>query len=458
MPKSKLFLVYMLAMTMYVGTAYAGSPASGDKAADTSAKAPVVIEADELYFSDSTGDMFAKGNVVVTQDNAAVLGDLLRGNVKSNEVWIDGKCTFTEPDTKIAGTSSSYNYKTRTGTMAQAAGKVGQQIVTGQNIDIFPTKVVIHNGTLTRCPAKVPDYHVSADKVEIWPGDKLIAYNAKFWIKGAVIYSLPKYQQSLTPGSQSEFPQLNYTSQDGFSIKQHLEYPISEQVSFYAEPTWYSKSGYRPSFGVSDHSGGYTLGVVDGYFRDSNDNWIKKEPEYDLKFGHQVGSLPVNYSLSAIYGKWIGSDKASWHQDYSLYFSGVPIQMGNIFRLHLGTGVEKLMESFDGSSQNIFRYDASLSEHWSDRFSTYLGYHYTRNNQTLFAYGSTALARELDSGFTYKIDRMDSVGVAQSYDLNNKRVYDQDYYWYRDVHCWQLTVEYRAKRHQYVIDFTTERF
>lgn len=342
--------------------------------------------------------------------------------------------------------------------MLQATGTVGREIVTGQNIDILPAKFVIHNGTMTRCPAKVPDYHVSAERVEIWPGDKLIAYSAKFWIKGTVIYSMPKYQQSLNPNAQSVFPQLNYTSQDGFSVKQHLEYPISEQLSVYAEPTWYSKAGYRPSFGVTDSPGGYTFGVVQGYFRDSNDYWIKKEPEYDLKFGHQVGSLPVNYSVSAIYGKWIGDDKTSWHQDYSLYLSGNTISMGNILRLDLGTGIEKVKESFDGSSHDIFRYDATLHEIWSERFSTYVGYHYVRNNETLFTYGSTALARELDSGLTYQLDRMNGIGVAQSYDLNGNRIYDQDYYWYRDVHCWELTVEYRAKRHQYIVDFTTKRF
>ncbi|MDR3590499.1 MAG: LPS-assembly protein LptD, partial [Negativicutes bacterium] len=188
MPNTKMLLLSSLIMAAMVCTTLPGQAATSDagqtkKTAEKSPvvveKAPIVVEGDELYFNDSNGDLFANGNVVVTQGQAKVLGEMLRGNAKQNEIWIDDSSTFTEPGTRLVGTTTRYNYGTKTGTMQQASGKVEHEIVTGEQIDFMPDKIIIHNGTQTGCPAKVPDYHLSADRIEIWPGDKLIAYNAK---------------------------------------------------------------------------------------------------------------------------------------------------------------------------------------------------------------------------------------------------------------------------------------
>lgn len=455
MPNTKKIQLVLLLVVILVCSAVTGQAAEKSKAVT---KAPIVVEGDEVYFNDSTGDLFARGNVVISQDQARVLGDLMRGNAKQNEIWIDGKATFIQPETNLVGMTTHYNYGTQTGSMLQATGKVGRELIAGQQIEFLPGKVIIHNGTETGCPAKIPDYHVSADRIEIWPGDKMIAYNAKFWIKSTEIFSMSKYQKSLLEGAESDFPSMGYTSKDGFYVKQHLEYPVNDKASAFVDLGYYSKRGFKPIMGANYREGIYSLSVVDGWFRDGNSNWIKKEPEFDLTFGHKIGDLPISYSVSAVSGKWTDSLKTSWHQDYSLYFSGDPIKLGDKSALTLGTGLEKVMESFDGSTSNVFRYDATLSTTWTDRFSTSIGYHFTRNNDTLFAYGTPDLGKEFDTGFTYKIDKMNSLGFNQSYDMTNHRVFDQDYFWYRDLHCWTATIEYRARRHQTIVEFAIKHF
>jgi LPS-assembly protein len=142
--------------------------------------------------------MFAKGSVVVTQDKTKLMGDLIRGNAKQNQIWIDDKARYIEKDKTnnidLIGSQIAYNYGTQNGTIGAANGVIDKQIVTGQKIELINGQYVIHDGTLTGCSAKLPDYHVSASKVEIWPGEKLIAHNAKFWIKNTVIYTMPKYK------------------------------------------------------------------------------------------------------------------------------------------------------------------------------------------------------------------------------------------------------------------------
>jgi len=230
-------------------------------------------------------------------------------------------------------------------------------------------------------------------------------------------------------------------------------------VAVFTDLGYYSKHGYRPVYGAINRESNYSLGVVYGYFRDYDNRWIKKEPEFKLDFfSHRLGSLPVSYSFYALYGKWTDSVKSSWHQDYSLYFSGDAIKLGDTLKLYLGTGVQHVRESYNGSNQNVFRYDASLYKTWSPRFTTWTAYHYTKNNQTLFEYNKNDLARQLDVGFNYKIDRMNTIGFVQTYDVTNNRIYDQDVTWYRNLHCWEATVTYRIKRSELRFDFAVARF
>lgn len=463
---TKKVILGLLALIMVFGSALPGQAADNKKSnktetrGTTASKAPITIEGNELSFSDLTGQVFARGNVVVTQNGATMTTELLKGNTKQSLVWTESPATFTQAEVHLDGSGLRFNYKDNTGNMQQAAGKVDRQFVTGKNIEMLSTnEVIIHNGTMTTCPAIVPDYHVSADKVEIWPGDKLVAYNAKFWIKNTIIYSMPKYQKSLKKDGQSEFPRVGYNSSDGFSLRQYLEYPLSDKVAAFTDLGFYSKAGFKPQYGLVDREKNYSLSVVDGYYDDTDSNWIKKEPEFRFDYNsHRLGNLPVSYTFGAIYGKWTDDTKSSWHQDYNLYFSGDAIKLGRTANLYLGTGFQKVLESYDSSVRNVFRFDATLVKEISPRFSAWTGYHYVKNNTSLFSYNNDDLGRELDSGFTYKIDKLNSISYSQSYDLTNNRIYDQDYTWNRNLHCWQASITYRAKRQQLVWDLSTTRW
>jgi|GEM_PF-938251 len=431
-------------------------------------KAPIVIEADKLSFSDLTGDLFADGHVSVVQNGNKILSEFMRGNSKQNEFWIDGKGDFFQPGITLTGMKTHYNYTDHIGSMHNAIGKVDKQHISANTVDMLPTEMIIHDGTTTGCPAIVPDYHVSAKKIEIWPGDKMIAYDAAFWIKNVIIFTLPKYQTSLkknAAGVQDAFPKIGYTNDSGLSIKQHLEYPISDHVAAFTDLWYYSKAGFKPQVGVVDRERNYSLSLVHGDYRDTDSHWITKEPElkFDL-YSQRLGKLPVSYTFSAIYGKWTDTTKSSWHQDYNLYFTRDTITLKKGLFLNLGTGVEQVRESYDGSVQNSFRFNTTLTKVVSPKLTAWTTYNYTRNNNSLFEYSSTSLGEELVGGFSYKIDRKNTVGFSQSYDLLTKRMYSNTYAWNRDLHCWQLAIAYTtyantaAKNNKITWDLSTTRF
>ena len=287
MRKNKQCVIGFLALLLAVGQfpncqAAVVQPSAAsvpnDKQIAPDSQAPTVIEGDQVYFSSQSGEMFARGNVRITQNQDTILTDYMRGNQQQTTIWVDGSATLLQPDTKLTGVGLTYNYGAKTGTVNQASGvltspkkpsannftgaaEFKQEYLTGQKVQIAPGYLVALDATYTGCDQKVPDYHVSADKVELWPGDKMIAHNAKFWIKDVVIFSLPIYEQSLKgDGEQGgAFPSLGYADKDGVFIRQKLSYPLQPNLQVYTNLAYYSKAGFRPQYGVKWDKSKYYL-------------------------------------------------------------------------------------------------------------------------------------------------------------------------------------------------------
>lgn len=422
----------------------------------TEVKAPIVIEGDKLSFSEETGDVFAEGNVVVKQNTDVISTDFMRGNNKTTEVWIDGKATLQQPGTELIGTGTHYNYTTRLGNMHNVTGLVGKEYISSNNLEFYPEKLVAHDSTATKCPAIVPDYHMSAERIEIWPGEKMVAYNAKFWIKNVAIYSMPKYQTSLKKGeSQSAFPSIGYHSGDGLTISQHLEYPIDDKLAAFADLDYYSQHGLKPSFGLTSKQKGYSLKLYQSNDENSDDEWIKKEAELLFTLDPiRMGKVTGNFSASN--GKWKEGNISGWRQDYNLYFKRDTIQLSKNLTLDVGAGYERRYYGYDNSSNNIWRFNTKLTARPNDRLETWVGYSYNDQSGTsVYEYDKIDSDRELKTGFMYKVDKMNSVGVKIDYELDVGRLKDLDYTWRRNLHCWQADITYREKRSQVNVKLST---
>ena len=108
---------------------------ASETTAYNSAKAPIVIEADELYYNETTGELFAKGEVKITRDGSEIISPFISGNTKQTMVWADEATFLQEPETMITGYKLVYNYDARTGTMQNFTGRTGPEIVAGEVLD-----------------------------------------------------------------------------------------------------------------------------------------------------------------------------------------------------------------------------------------------------------------------------------------------------------------------------------
>lgn len=450
MNNSRKVMIGLLAIIFVFGTANAAPPKPSNSYANT--KAPIVVEADELYFSDSTGDLYAKGNVQIKQNEDRVAAEILKGNTQKNEVWTEGEAVLSRPGMELTTTGMHYNLNDHSGSMQSSKGTIERLHITSKAITTSPVHTTMDNGTVTGCPAEVPDYHISADRVEIWPGDKMIAYNAKFWIKNTVIFSLTRYQSSLQEGqgASAAFPKPSYSSDNGIGISQHIEYPFSPRLAAFADLDYYSKVDFKPMYGLISRNSNFTAKL--GYGNEENDDhdWIKKEPEISFTLKSQrLGDSPFTLNTSASWGQWKEKAVSGSHSGFKLYLSHDPIVLGRKTTLTIGTGFDRNFYGYNDTNNSVFHWDSVVDMKPNDRLTTWVGYSYSSNiGVTPYEFDRIDVAKEGRIGFMYQLDRLNGIGAKIRYDLSDGHTEDIDYTWKRKLHCFEADITYREKRNQ----------
>lgn len=437
---------------------------------DTTKPSPIAFEGDDLTYDERDGSFIAKGKVNILQMDAHRFeGDEVTGNTQTHDIHIPGKAhvlqaTPGQMRITMDGYKANYNYEKKAGDMQNGKGKVGAHYITGKRFEFYPDHFVVYDGTETKCAAKKPDYHLSAEKITYYPDDKMVMEHAKFWLKGAVLFSRKHYETAVGAAAERDrkypYPRFGYNSDDKAYVKWDLTFPLRQNLDFDANILITGEDGWRSNYDVTwNNRRGMETGVTYGYFEDGDDNWIKKEPSVFWHYGHPIGRTHLNYGLKAEYGRWYGMENGihSNHGEYGVGLTRDPIRFHR-YALHLGTGYSITRESYDDSRVDGINADAVLTKDFNDRWSAYTGYHYNkkRKENSLFDFDTDDFSKRWENGFSYRIDDKNRVAMGTRYDMDHSRWDKIDYYWFHDMHCSQFVVRYKSMSNGWHIswDFT----
>lgn len=419
---------------------------------------PASFEGDELTYDQTTGEFTAVGKVHVVQMDGHSFDspDSVRGNLQKQQVELPGKAhviqiTPGQSRVELDGYRAFYRYGAKTGSMESAKGKVDHQYVSGKRFEFYPDHIVIYDGTTTKCGAIRPDYHLSAERIEIYPNDKMILYKAKFWARGAVLFARDRYEKDLTKEEPlDQLPRIGYSKDAGVWLKQDLSQPVANRVWTHEHLYASTKHGGR-SYGDLDwatkKAGTFALSY--GYFEDSDENWVKRKPNLDWNYGHPIKGTPFSYGLSYRVGRWENQSNGieSTHTVYGFGISRAPIVFHRWY-LTLSTGYSVTKESYDDSTVKGLTFDAALLKDFDQRWAAYAAYSYSKNNtrNSLFDFDLDDYSQKIQTGLSYRVTDRDRVAAALEWNAQDGELNDLDYYWFHDFHCTQLILRYRSKQ------------
>lgn len=431
---------------------------------------PTAFEGEDLTYDQNTGEFVAIGKVHIVQLDGHQFDsdEEVTGNTIKQEVNIPGKAhvlqypVLDEKASRITldGYKTYYNYGTKMGTMENVKGKVDHEYVTGKRFEFYPNRVVIYDGTITKCSAKEPDYHESAEKIIIWPNDRMILYNAKIWLKKVVLYSKKYYEKDISPNArETEYPRVGYSKSDGAWIEQRVYKRIAKNVGLdtllYASTKNSVKSHTELVWGMPR----YYAKAAYGFYEDGDDNWIQRAPSFIYKYGDRIGKSPLSYTFDYEIGHWhkIGKERKvdSTHTYYNWGIAHDPIRLPSRYYLFLDASYSITKETYDDSTNKGFNWNMTLMKQFDDRWVAYGGYYYSHINaeNALFNFDLADYAQRAEAGLSYRIDDKNRLVAGVAYDLKDNRIRDVDYYWFHDIHCSQIVVRYRAKRNSWHVSW-----
>jgi len=421
---------------------------------------PVAFEGEDLTYDERTGEFVAVGHVdIVQMDRRRFQGEKVTGNLKEHAIYIPDQAHVLqlpprEQRVTLDGYRAVYNYAEKTGSLEDVKGKAGEYYITGKRFEFYPDRIVIYDGTETKCGAKNPDYHVSAEKIEFWPGKIMKMYHAKLWAGKMVVATRKYYESKLTGERNNDYPRIGYNKDDGAYIEQDFKYPFTDHITGTIHAHLNSKHGIRSNADILYANRNFSAQAIYGYYNDHNNVWIQKEPGLILNYGRHIGTLPVSYNLKYEIGHWRSQKTASTHQYYEVGLWRDPIVFHR-WNLFLHTSYTITRESANDSEVRGMNYDVTLARDFDPKWAGFAGYHYSKSNTTnsLFDYGLDAYSKKVDAGISYRMDRLNRFVAGIEYDAGDKKLKDIDYYWFHDLHCSQLIMRYRAKRSQYEIQW-----
>ena len=424
---------------------------------DPKKASPMAFEGDDLAYNEETGEFIAKGKVHAIQLDMHQFDandGLVKGNLKTNDIEIPGEAhvlQLTPGQSRVIldGVNMVYNYGTKIGTMGGAKGKVDHQYVTGKRFEFYPDKIIIYDGTATKCGARKPDYHESARKMTIYPHDKIVMEHVGIWLKGACLYTKKKHVIDLNKLDDDgpELPKVGYSKKEGAWISHKIKVPIAKNVDGKVHLYASTKFGGRTWGEVKWDMKRSDFRLEYGQYKDSNDVWYKRKPFFYYKYTSPIGKTNFNYTFNYHLGKWQKKGIDSTQRYYALTLSHPGIPLGSGWFLNPSVTYSITQETYNDSEVRGFSYSLSTVKKFDDRWAAYVTYAYSKNNSrnSLYDYDLDDFSRKGMFGVSYRASEKDRfvVGVAYNMDNGGFKFNKMDYYWFHDLHCSQLIVQYK---------------
>ena len=434
---------------------------------------PLQVEADKIRYNDTTGDINLRGHILIKHMLDRYTTDYVYGNTLTQKYVIPGKIRWISPTSKTEAESAEYDASSAVGKFKKISGWDSDLYYFQGTDGIYhrdANKMVIKNGYFTtkHAVAKIPDYRIEADRIDIYPGDKYVAHQVKLKFKNTTVVSLSKYRGNLSAdkgGSLwSLMPRPMYDSDNGWGLHNSIDIPLNgnNDLSFYMRNIWYSKAGYKPDIGVEYETPAGQLSLYyaekESATNDEGGIWIKKKPSFVFSSrNYYFGKSPIYAGFRGEIGYW----SESWadrkvegpYKGFDVYISGPSVPLGKFLTFNWRIGHARDYYDYTAykgnhllETKNTTRTSSYYSLGLQGKYravSAWVNYtdrHF--DGYSPYVYDTYSMESPIDIGFSLQLTPRDTVSISWSVDTANGNLRHRYYTYYRDLHSFYGWIKY----------------
>ena len=445
-----------------------------------SAQNPLYVTADRMHYNDATGDVDAMGRVIIRHMMDNYQTEYVYGNTLAQKYVIPGELKWVNPTTKMKAARADYDAAKGIGHFENLDGWDSNTYYFKGSAGVYDrndNKILVQNGYFTtkHAVAKVPDYRIEADSIDIYPGDHYTAHNVKLMAKNTTLITLASYSGSLVHDEGaislwSLIPRPVFDSDNGFGLHNELHIPLGgdPDLEIYLKNRWYTKSGYKSDMGIRYRT---PLGTAKFFYAEqestTNDDggiWVKKKPafSFDTRHFYLFGSRFYVGAYGEI-AKW-DEDQGRRHpkgtyKGFDAYISSNPWKLGKFVNFSWKAGYAKDYYSFDDyfwykghrEKSNVRRngyYSLGLSGGYGP-IRAWVNYtDRDIKGYTRYRYDSYSSEKPLGLGFRWQATHMDAFSLSWTIDTVDGHLDHRYWTYYRDMHSFYAWIRYDDIEHE----------
>ncbi len=287
----------LLACSLFALICLLTAPGRADGAQEPS---PLVVDADTVSYDQATQQVTASGNVRLTYRGIHLRADSVSFDLREERLTARGSVVLVEPQGReLRGETLTYDIRTEQGVFTNTETVISNFFVRSAQVQTFGQRIVATDAMITTCDPARPAYRVTASRIEIIPGDRIVATHASLWVGSFRVFTLPVYTISLRSAEDTarSFPSLGYNHVDRLWIDYGYLYRLGN-----VNGRLYGKYGMGSGFIVNNtlvyRRQSYALALVVG--RNQNaDLVIFDQAEVTFALAPQrLGMLPVLADLT----------------------------------------------------------------------------------------------------------------------------------------------------------------
>jgi hypothetical protein len=217
---------------------------------------PLKISGDKLLISSEK--VVATGNAKLEYKGILLKADYIELDPKTWELFATGNVLLTEDKNTLSGERFSLSIKEDTFKLEKAKGELtesnikGAIYINGDSIQKDRSGTIIsERASFTTCDLPQPHYHIEAKELVIYPQERLYAIDVSFYLGDTLLFSLPYYSIVFDyPERQPIIPEIGTSPDKGMYLRAYYSHYQSKDLYGYAQFDVGEKTGF--GFGLTE--------------------------------------------------------------------------------------------------------------------------------------------------------------------------------------------------------------
>lgn len=270
---------------------------------------PIDYTADKITYIQEKNMIRGDGNVLITSKGMSLKADRMVGHLDTGDIYADGNVIFSAGGQIFTGQKVHFNYKTMMGDFINGSGFVDPWYGKGKTIrKTAENEYQLTDGYITSCNYEDMHYKISAKKLFVYPGDRLIARDVVFWLGNLPIMWLPFFSRSLRDERERFTILPGYNKRFGAFVLTGLNFWYDPYFTGTFRNDYYWKRGYAsgvdvqyrlPGF-ISNQGSAMSYLINDKDYQPSQPNIDPDGYRYRVGLNHDMQITPDTRAIGQL--------------------------------------------------------------------------------------------------------------------------------------------------------------